>query len=199
MLLIALTGGIGAGKSSAGSLLARLGAVHVSADDLAREVLERGEEGYNQVLAQFGDSILTNGLIDRAKLAEIIFNDEHKRNTLERITHPLIAQRFKEIRENLGEGNVLVYEIPLLAENPERAEEFDIILSIETSEEIRRERLQLRGLSSSQAERRIAAQASEHQRRAIAHHVIENDGDREELLRRLEEWWATFVAPRISS
>ncbi|NCA18639.1 MAG: dephospho-CoA kinase, partial [Actinobacteria bacterium] len=75
MLLIALTGGIGAGKSSAGSLLARLGAIHISADQLAREVLERGEEGFNQVVAEFGDEILTNGAIDRGKLAEIIFND----------------------------------------------------------------------------------------------------------------------------
>ena len=198
MLLIALTGGIGAGKSSAGSLLARLGAVHISADQLAREVLERGEVGFDQVVAEFGDEILSNGLIDRAKLAEIVFSDTNKKKILEEITHPLIAKRFKEIRQSLPDNSVLVYEIPLLAENAERASEFDLVLSIETSEEVRIERLQKRGLSQLQAQERMAHQASDENRRAIAHHVIENNGDMQELLSSLEEWWDDFIAPRIT-
>ena len=198
MLLIALTGGIGAGKSSAGSLLARLGAVHISADQLAREVLERGEAGFNQVVAEFGDEILSNGLIDRAKLAEIVFSDTNKKKILEEITHPLIAKRFKEIRQSLPDNSVLVYEIPLLAENAERASEFDLVLSIETSEEVRIERLQKRGLSMLHARERMAHQASDESRRAIAHHVIENNGDMQELLSSLEEWWDDFIAPRIT-
>ena len=196
-MLIALTGGIGAGKTSAGSLLARLGAIHISADQLAREVLERGEEGYNQVLAEFGDQILTNGLIDRGKVAELIFNDPDKKKTLEQITHPLIQKKFREIYSRVPEGSVVIYEIPLLAENPERIGEFDLILAIETTEEIRRERLQERGFSHEQVSARIAAQVPDSHRRALAHHVIENNGDREELLSRLEEWWATFIAPKI--
>lgn len=198
MLLIALTGGIGAGKSSAGSLLARLGAVHISADQLAREVLERGEAGFDQVVAEFGDEILSNGLIDRAKLAEIVFSDTNKKKILEGITHPLIAKRFKEIRQSLPDNSVLVYEIPLLAENAERASEFDLVLAIETSEEIRIERLQNRGLSHLQARERMAHQASDESRRAIARHVIENNGDMQELLSSLEEWWDDFIAPRIT-
>ena len=198
MLLIALTGGIGAGKSSAGSLLARLGAVHISADQLAREVLERGEVGFDQVVAEFGDEILSNGLIDRAKLAEIVFSDTNKKKILEEITHPLIAKRFKEIRQSLPDNSVLVYEIPLLAENAERASEFDLVLSIETSEEVRIERLQKRGLSLLHARERMAHQASDESRRAIAHHVIENNGDMQELLSSLEEWWDDFIAPRIT-
>jgi dephospho-CoA kinase len=197
-LLIALTGGIGAGKSSAASHLARLGAFHISADQLARDVLERGEEGYNQVVAEFGDDILTNGLIDRSKLGEVVFRDGAKKKTLEQITHPLIQKKFREIYSRLPEGAVVTYEIPLLAENPERAVEFDLILSIETSEEIRRERLLERGLSNEQASARIAAQAPDSHRRALAHHVIENNGDRDALLRSLEEWWAIFVAPKIN-
>jgi dephospho-CoA kinase len=98
----------------------------------------------------------------------------------------------------LPEGAVVTYEIPLLAENPERAVEFDLILSIETSEEIRRVRLLERGLSNEQASARIAAQAPDSHRRALAHHVIENNGDRDALLRSLEEWWAIFVAPKIN-
>lgn len=197
MLLIALTGGIGAGKSSAGSLLARLGAIHISADQLAREVLERGEEGFNQVVAEFGDEILTNGAIDRGKLAEIIFNDSSKRDLLEEITHPLIAQRFLRIKKSLPENAVVVYEIPLLAEKPERVRDFDFIVTIETSQELRLERLQGRGLTRDQAIGRMAHQTSDKNRREISHHVIENNGDIEALLTALEEWWDDFIAPRI--
>lgn len=197
MLLIALTGGIGAGKSSAGSLLARLGAIHISADQLAREVLERGEEGFNQVVAEFGDEILTNGAIDRGKLAEIIFNDSSKRDLLEEITHPLIAQRFLRIKNSLPENAVVVYEIPLLAEKPERVRDFDFIVTIETSQELRLERLQGRGLTRDQAIGRMAHQTSDKNRREISHHVIENNGDMEALLSALEEWWDDFIAPRI--
>lgn len=199
MLLIALTGGIGAGKSSAGSLLARLGAVYISADQLAREILERGEDGYNQVVAEFGDQILVNGSIDRGKLAKIVFEDVARKSALEKITHPLIQRRFAEIRENLPEASVLVYEIPLLAENPDRVHEFDLVLTIESAEEVRRERLRARGMSQEQISARIQSQESDERRRAIAHHVIANDEDQESLLRSLEEWWAAFVAPKISS
>lgn len=198
MLLIALTGGIGAGKSSAGSLLARLGAVHVSADQIARDILERGEEGYNRVLAHFGDRILLNGEIDRKKLAEIIFQDSTERIALEEIMHPLIQKRFREIQSELPIESVLVYEIPLLAENPTRISEFDLVLTIETSDDLRRQRLLDRGMSEDQATARISSQASDEARRKIAHYVIENNGNKEALLRALEEWWVTFVAPKIS-
>lgn len=198
MLVIALTGGIGSGKSSAGSLLARLGAIHISADQLAREVLERGEEGYNQVVAQFGDEILTNGAINRNILAEIVFKDSNKRSLIEKITHPLIQKRFTEICKSLPDSSVVVYEIPLLAENADRISEFDAILLIESEREIRINRLAERGLNRDQVEGRMAAQSSDDARRTIAHHVIENNGDKEALLRALEQWWAEFIAPRIS-
>lgn len=197
MLLIALTGGIGAGKSSAGSLLARLGAIHISADQLAREVLERGEDGYNQVLAHFGDQILVNGAIDRKLLAEIVFRDSDKRSELEKITHPLIQQRFKEIRNSLPPNSVVVYEIPLLVESTDRIADFDVILTIETEAEIRISRMEERGFNRQQVQDRMAAQTSDANRRAIAHHVIENNGDRDALLRSLEQWWANFITPRI--
>jgi dephospho-CoA kinase len=197
MLLIALTGGIGAGKSSAGSLLARLGAIHISADQLAREVLERGEDGYNQALAHFGDQILVNGAIDRKLLAEIVFQDSDKRSELEKITHPLIQQRFKEIRNSLPPNSVVVYEIPLLVESTDRIADFDVILTIETEAEIRISRMKERGFDRQQVQDRMAAQTSDANRRAIAHHVIENNGDRDALLRSLEQWWANFITPRI--
>ena len=198
MLVIALTGGIGAGKSSAGSLLARLGAIHLSADQLAREVLERGEEGYNQVLAHFGDQILVNGAIDRKSLAEIVFRDSDKRSELEKITHPLIQQRFKQIRNSLPPDSVVVYEIPLLAESADRISDFDLILTIETEAEVRISRMAERGFERQQVQDRMASQTSDANRRAIAHHVIENNGDRDALLRSLEQWWVNFITPRIT-
>lgn len=198
MLVIALTGGIGAGKSSAGSLLARLGAIHISADQLAREVLERGEEGYNQVLAHFGDQILINGAIDRKLLAEIVFRDSDKRSELEKITHPLIQQRFKQIRNSLPPDSVVVYEIPLLAESANRISDFDLILTIETEAEVRISRMAERGFDRQQVQDRMASQTSDASRRAIAHHVIENNGDRDALLRSLEQWWINFITPRIT-
>lgn len=198
MLVIALTGGIGAGKSSAGSLLARLGAIHISADQLAREVLERGEEGYNQVLAHFGDQILINGAIDRKLLAEIVFRDSDKRSELEKITHPLIQQRFKQIRNSLPPDSVVVYEIPLLAESANRISDFDLILTIETEAEVRISRMAERGFDRQQVQDRMASQTSDANRRAIAHHVIENNGDRDALLRSLEQWWVNFITPRIT-
>jgi dephospho-CoA kinase len=198
MLVIALTGGIGAGKSSAGSLLARLGAIHISADQLAREVLERGEEGYNQVLAHFGDQILVNGAIDRKLLAEIVFRDSDKRSELEKITHPLIQQRFKQIRNSLPPDSVVVYEIPLLAESADRISDFDLILTIETEAEVRISRMAERGFERQQVQDRMASQTSDANRRAIAHHVIENNGDRDALLRSLEQWWVNFITPRIT-
>ena len=198
MLVIALTGGIGAGKSSAGSLLARLGAIHISADQLAREVLERGEEGYNQVLAHFGDQILVNGAIDRKLLAEIVFRDSDKRSELEKITHPLIQQRFKQIRNSLPPDSVVVYEIPLLAESADRISDFDLILTIETEAEVRISRMAERGFDRQQVQDRMASQTSDANRRAIAHHVIENNGDKDALLRSLEQWWVNFITPRIT-
>jgi dephospho-CoA kinase len=150
------------------------------------------------VLAHFGDQILVNGAIDRKLLAEIVFRDPEKRNQLEKITHPLIQERFKEIRSSLPPSSVIVYEIPLLVENSARISDFDVILAIETEAEIRIARLAERGFTRQQVQGRMASQSTDVERRAIAHHVIENNGDKEELLRSLEQWWAGFVTPRIS-
>ena len=116
MILIALTGGIGSGKSRAAAILEEFGAHSISADTLAREVLERGEDGYNEVVAYFGDEILNEGQIDRKKLAEIVFNDPNQLEVLESITHPLIRAKFVSETRGLPDNSVVVYEIPLLAE-----------------------------------------------------------------------------------
>ena len=200
MILIALTGGIGSGKSRAAAILEEFGAHSISADTLAREVLERGENGYNEVIAHFGDEILNEGQIDRKKLAEIVFNDAKQLEVLESITHPLIRAKFISETRALPESTVVVYEIPLLAESISRQKQldFDHVLVLQSNSEIRVSRLIERGFSAKEAQLRIANQHSDEQRKEIATHLINNEGSLEELVNALSQWWSKFISPEIA-
>ena len=200
MILIALTGGIGSGKSRAAAILEEFGAHSISADTLAREVLERGENGYNEVIAHFGDEILNEGQIDRKKLAEIVFNDSKQLEVLESITHPLIRAKFISETRALPESTVVVYEIPLLAESISRQKQldFDHVLVLQSNSEIRVSRLIERGFSAKEAQLRIANQHSDEQRKEIATHLINNEGSLEELVSALSQWWSKFISPEIA-
>ena len=194
MLVVALTGGIGAGKSTAAQNFAELGALVVDADQLARIAIERGSDGFAEVLLRFGDDIILNGDIDRKKLAEIVFSDEAARKDLEKIIHPRVQATFAEVVEDLEHDDILIYEIPLLAET-DAAEKFDYIITVEADIELRKERLLKRGLYISQIEKRMAAQASQESREAIADSVIRNDGDEDSLLRQVENLWESVLLP----
>ena len=194
MLVVALTGGIGAGKSTVAQNFAELGALVVDADQLARIAIERGSDGFAEVLLRFGDDIILNGDIDRKKLAEIVFSDEAARKDLERIIHPRVQATFAEVVEDLEHDDILIYEIPLLAET-DAAEKFDYIITVEADIELRKERLLKRGLYISQIEKRMAAQASQESREAIADSVIRNDGDEDSLLRQVENLWESVLLP----
>ena len=200
MILIALTGGIGSGKSRAAAILEEFGAHSISADTLAREVLERGEDGYNEVVAYFGDEILNEGQIDRKKLAEIVFNDSKQLEVLESITHPLIRAKFISQTRALPENSVIVYEIPLLAESISRQKQldFDHVIVLESETETRVARLIERGLSAKEAQLRIANQYSDAERKEIATHLIKNEGSLEELINALSQWWSKFISPEIA-
>ena len=200
MILIALTGGIGSGKSRAAAILEEFGAHSISADTLAREVLERGEDGYNEVVAYFGDEILNEGQIDRKKLAEIVFNDSKQLEVLESITHPLIRAKFVSETRGLPDNSVVVYEIPLLAESISRQKQldFDHVIVLESETETRVARLIERGLSAKEAQLRIANQYSDAQRKEIATHLIKNEGSLEELINALSQWWSKFISPEIA-
>jgi dephospho-CoA kinase len=200
VILIALTGGIGSGKSRAAAILEEFGAHSISADTLAREVLERGENGYNEVIAHFGDEILNEGQIDRKKLAEIVFNDAKQLEVLESITHPLIRAKFISETRALPESTVVVYEIPLLAESISRQKQldFDHVLVLQSNPEIRVSRLIERGFSAKEAQLRIANQHSDEQRKEIATHLINNEGSLEELVNALSQWWSKFISPDIA-
>jgi len=195
MLVVGLTGGIGSGKSTVAQNFAELGALVIDADQLARMAIERGTDGFADVLLRFGEEIILNGDIDRKKLAEIVFSDEKARRDLEAIIHPRVQAMFAEAVADLEHSDILIYEIPLLVETG-AAEKFDFVVTVESDLELRKARLLKKGLYISQIEKRIASQASEAAREAIADAVIRNDSDEDSLLRKVENLWESVLVPQ---
>lgn len=193
MKVIALTGGIGAGKSTVAQFFSELGANVVDADNLARIAIERGSEGFGEVIARFGEKILASGDIDRKALAEIIFSDPAAKRDLEAIIHPRVQKLFaKAIIDNEPAEN-LIYEIPLLVET-DAARKFDFIVTVEADEDLRIERLLARGMFITDIKARLANQAPSQARIDIADAVIVNDGDEDRLLRQVENLWEGQIA-----
>jgi dephospho-CoA kinase len=131
---------------------------------------------------------MRDGDIDRKALAEIIFSDPQAKEDLEAIIHPRVRELFAEVVSDLQPGEVLIYEIPLLAESGS-AKNFDLVITVEADLELRKERLRKRGMFISEIERRIASQATREEREALADFVITNDGDEDQLLRAVENLW----------
>jgi len=194
MLVVGLTGGIGAGKSTVAQFFAQLGALVIDADQLARMAIERGTDGFADVMLRFGDEVIVNGDINRKKLAEIVFSDPQARKDLEAIVHPRVQALFAEAVADLNDEDILIYEIPLLVETG-AASKFDYIVTVESELELRKERLLKKGLYISQIEKRMASQASSEARAAIADKVIRNDGDEDSLLRQVENLWEGVLQP----
>jgi dephospho-CoA kinase len=195
VLRVALTGGIGSGKSLVGEILEELGALVIDSDQLAREVIERGSPGYEEVVTAFGDSILSEGQIDRSKLAAVVFNESDLRKKLESIIHPLVREAAEKLARKLPSGAILINQIPLLVES-DGAKRFDYVVTVSADEEIRRERLRLRGLKDYEITQRMAAQVSDSEREKIANYIIRNDGSIDELNRAVEELMANELLPR---
>jgi dephospho-CoA kinase len=195
VLRVALTGGIGSGKSLVGEILEELGALVIDSDQLAREVIERGSPGYEEVITAFGDSILSEGQIDRAKLAAVVFKEEDLRKKLESIIHPLVREAAEKLARNLPSGAILVNQIPLLVES-DGAKRFDYVITVSADEEIRRERLRLRGLKDYEITERMAAQVADLDREKIANYILRNDGSIDELTRAVEALMANELLPR---
>ena len=193
MLIVALTGGIGAGKSLAAQYFSDLGARVVDADQLARVAIERGSTGFDEVILRFGEVILHDGDIDRKALAQIIFSDPQAKVDLEAIVHPRIRELFAKVVSDLQPEEILIYEIPLLAETGS-AKNFDLIITVEADLEIRKDRLRKRGMFISEIERRLANQASREEREVLADYVIINDGDEDQLLRAVENLWEELLS-----
>ena len=195
MIKVALTGGIGSGKSAAGDFFEDLGAVVVDADQLSRDVIERGTDGFDELVATFGDEILTNGILDRSKLGQIVFADPAARKTLEAIIHPRVAEAFGEIIEDSPEDAVIIYQIPILVETKGQ-DRFDYVITVEATLENRISRLKNRGLKGYEIEARMKAQATDEQRAEIADLIFKNDGDLDSLLRQVENVYEDVLLPR---
>ena len=193
--VVGLTGGIGSGKSLAAQFFSQLGALVIDADQLARSAIERGSEGFDEVLLRFGDTVLKNGDIDRVALGQIIFENPEAKKDLEEIIHPRIRAEFEEAVASLNPGQIMVYEIPLLVET-KAADRFDFVITVESDAELRKQRLRARGMFHSDIEKRMASQATEEQRRAIADCVLINDGTEDDLLRQVENVWESTILPR---
>ena len=192
---VGLTGGIASGKSTVAAMLVELGAVLIDGDALAREVVARGTPGLARVVEQFGEELLTpEGDLDRPALGRIVFSDEAARKRLEAITHPLIFERYAELEAAAAREDLVVHDIPLLAESG-RADSFDEVIVVDAPPELQIERMMRdRGWTREEAESRIAAQASREDRLAIATYVIDNTGTLDELRARVEEVYAELTA-----
>lgn len=189
MFLIGLTGGIASGKSTVAKLLAAHGADTIDADQVARDVVQIGTPGLLAVVAEFGREITSaQGELDREKLGALVFKDSAKRLRLESILHPLIKTRTTELISNSA-SDVVVYAVPLLVEA--RVDyPFDLIVTVEAGIDNQIERLiGARGLSRSQAQERIEAQASRQQREAVAHVVLDSSGTLEQLAKQVDALW----------
>lgn len=196
---VILTGGIGSGKSSAAALLSGWGAHVVDADDLAREVVLPGSAGLAEVVDAFGPDVLSgDGSLDRAALAEVVFDAPERRAVLEQIVHPLVEALAAARLAAGADAPLLVYEVPLprgRAPFPPSALSAGtpLVVVVDVPVEERHRRLAVRGLSAQQIAARMAAQPSREEWLAPADVVVDNSGDRERLSRQLAEFWARYA------
>jgi dephospho-CoA kinase len=196
-ILVGLTGGIGAGKSTVARLLADRGALVLDADVAAREVVAPGTEGLAAVVKEFGDAVLgPDGALDRAALASVVFADPDRRAVLNGIVHPRVRSWMAERVAAAPTGSVVVQDIPLLVESG-LTSLFELVIVVDAADEVRIARLvRDRGMSEAEASARIAAQAPREQRLAAADVVITNDAGLDRLAEQVAALWDRIVTIR---
>ena len=187
---VALTGGIGSGKSEVANILARRGAVVVDADQVARQIVEPGQPALAEIVEHFGSDILQpDGSLDRPGLAARVFGDQEALAALNAITHPRIAERTRQLIEAAPPGSVIVYDMPLLVEQG-LTRGWDLVVVVDAPDEVRMQRLvELRGLPPEDVRARMSAQATREVRNAAADLVIDNSGDRAALKEQVVALW----------
>ncbi|MCG5433464.1 dephospho-CoA kinase [Mycobacterium sp. MYCO198283] len=196
MLRIGLTGGIGAGKSTVSATFNELGGIVVDGDAIAREVVEPGTEGLAALVEAFGEQILRDdGSLDRPALAAIAFSDDQQRATLNGIVHPLVGKRREELIAAAPDDAVIVEDIPLLVES-HMAPFFPLVVVVHADVETRVQRLvAARGMAEPDARARIAAQADDEQRRAVADVWLDNSASQDDLTARARRLWHERIVP----
>jgi dephospho-CoA kinase len=191
VLVIGLTGGIGSGKSTASALLAAKGAVVLDADAITRSLQVPGTEVFAAIVERFGPQVVgSDGALDRAALAEIVFADEQAKRDLEGIVHPAVAavmvQRLQELTDT---DAVVIYDVPLLVESGRKG--YGAVIVVDVDPEVAITRLvEQRGMTEADARARIANQVSREERQAVADRVLDNSGTREQLAQQVDEAWA---------
>ena len=196
---VGLTGGIGAGKSTVADLFSKRGAVVIRSDELARQVVEPETPGFRQVISRFGNEIVNDkGSIDRAKLAQVVFNDDVALKDLENIVHPLVRERTNKLMSEQTSETIIVNEIPLLLEKKMESL-FDFLIIVISSEKNRLERLSQKGVSEDQAKARMAKQVNDQERKAAADFLIVNDGNLDQLEADVEKIWQTLQERNFKS
>jgi dephospho-CoA kinase len=198
VFIVGLTGGIGAGKTAVAGLLAQRGAIVIDVDAIGREVLEPSGMAHHPVLAAFGPGILDEaGHIDRAALARVVFADPAQLATLTAISHPAINAELVARLDALPADSVVVLDMAILAESnlgrsdPEHSYQF--VITVEAPMELRVERAVRRGMDQDEVRRRVKAQASEDERRAVADVVVYNDTDLAAVNVQLDRVWAQMT------
>jgi len=194
MVRVGLTGGIASGKSLVAAELAARGAIIIDADVLAREVVEPGTPALAAIVERFGPQILSDGQLDRSRLAEIVFADPVARRDLERIVHPAVRARAAELERAADPAAVVVHVIPLLVETGQQ-EDFDVVVTVDVDHETQIRRLMARnGFSLAEAESRIAAQASREARMAASDVVVDNTADVDLLRAQITAVWGVLTS-----
>jgi len=190
VLVVGLTGGIGAGKSTVSAMLAEKGALVIDADAITRELQQPGEEVFDAMVERFGTEILADdGTLDRPAVSAIVFTDEQARKDLEAIVHPAVgAEMLNRMQAVADTDRVVVYDVPLLVESARRGYGAVIVVDVDPEVAVRR-LVEQREMDETDARARIANQASREERRAIADRVIDNSGTIEHLRDQVDEVW----------
>jgi dephospho-CoA kinase len=190
MLRVGLTGGIGSGKSEVSRRLGAYGAIVIDADLIAREVVAPGTDGLAEVVGEFGPGVVgPDAALDRARLGDLVFADQQKLATLNAIVHPRVGARMDELAASAGPDSIVVYDVPLIAEN-DLAADYDLVIVVDVPPRMQVDRLvRLRGMSRDQARSRMAAQAARDRRLSIADIVVDNSGSLAELDRQVGDLW----------
>jgi dephospho-CoA kinase len=190
MFRVALTGGIASGKSMVAAELAARGAIIIDADVLAREVVEPGSPALAAIIDRFGEQVVTEGRLDRPRLAQLVFADPLARRDLERIVHPAVRVRAAELERAAGPDAIVVHVIPLLVETGQQGD-FDLVVTVDVDHETQIQRLMARnGFTRAEAESRVAAQATRADRKIAAHVVVDNTGSVTQLREQIDALWA---------
>lgn len=189
MYLVGLTGGIASGKSTVAAEWVGLGGIEIDADQLAREVVEPGTQGFESVVREFGPGVVTGGRLDRAALGQIVFGDATQRTKLEAIIHPLVRALAQERINNLPSSSIVIYNVPLLVEAAVDLN-FDKVVTVEAPTEKQLERLtNIRKMDAAEATARISSQASPAARANAADVILNSNQDLHLLLKDARKLW----------